>query len=202
MSAPNLAHCQVPPSRSQAAGRAGATALGQPTEDKGGPLPSRVEPRHPGCSGAEGGQSPQPHTQGLRPSLQEHPGPRGLAVGDGAGSAQDTGTTGTRGAESLEAAPGLRRAGGAPGPLPSPWRAWVRRRPWSGSGCSVQLWLRDDRLGRRCSHRAKNVPAAQRAPHGCWGPAPAHQVQGPRTPQHSFPKASQLGCPQNLHVGT
>ena len=63
VSAPNCAHSHVPPSSGQAAGRAGAAALRQPSEDKGGPLPSRVEPRCPECLGAGGGKSPQPHTQ-------------------------------------------------------------------------------------------------------------------------------------------
>ena len=61
---PPTTHCHVPPSRGQAAGRAGAAALRQPSEDKGGPLPSRVEPRRPECLGARCGKSPQPHTEG------------------------------------------------------------------------------------------------------------------------------------------
>lgn len=171
----------------RAAGRAGATTWDSQLRTRG-PLPSRVEPRHQGAR-AEGGQSPQPHTQGLRPSLQEHPGPRGLAVEMVQGPPRTWALTGTRctvRGRAWRAAPGLRRA---PERRPSAvaLEGVGGRRPWSGSGCSVQLWLRDDPIGDGV-HRAKNVPAAQRAPHECWGPAPAHQVQGPRTPSTPFLK--------------
>lgn len=99
-----------------------------------------------------------------------------------------TGTQFTvRGADSLEAAPGS--------DVPEERRALASlslalegvgeaKALLRGSGCSVQLRLLNDHLG-QCSYRAKNMPVAQRAPHECWGPTPAHQVQGPRVPQRS-----------------
>ena len=43
-------------------------------------------------------------------------------------------------------------------------------------GFSAIIW------GRQCSHGAKNMPVAQRAPHECWGPTAARQEQGPGSP--------------------
>ena len=109
-SAPDCARCPVPPSCDQAAGRAGAAALRQPS-GQGSTLGVQ------GARGRGGAQSPRPHTRGLSAPLS---GPCGFTVGDSARSSQDVaanrGTQFTvRGANSLEATPGLRHAGGVTG---------------------------------------------------------------------------------------